>query len=515
MDFRVGRDIIAASETVYDGLQEQSIELDYMLPDYCAEIFKIIKCKVTPRIVSRFVSGDRATYDLAVTVNIIYLSENSNALHSVKQKLNYTKSIEFGRAFENVSISLNPKNDYINCRAVNPRRIDIRGAVSIKVKAFADRKQEVITDAEGHSIELRKRGLQYCAKKLYGEKQNIWTEEMELSGAKPPIHSIIHTDATIMSGDNKVIAGKIITKGELTIKTLYTCEQNGAPALDMTELSVPYNAIIDLDGVDDSYNVCVMPTLAALESTATGGSDGAFKRIQYEITVGFSVKATKSSEATVVTDAYSRIHPCQYGSSKIRLDSEPTVINEIFPVKPAIDFPDSNIMSVFDIWTDVVNVSTTVKEDEFIIAGAVNHTVIGASENGAPAVFDCSTPFEYSVSAMLCESSVIDIDVFCTGSSFTLSGSNSITVKSDIKAFGTITAARDYDAVTDLEVDDSSQKSRDGDYALKLYYGTEGEDLWEIAKKYSTSVECIAQENNLDGDILENNNMILIPILSA
>lgn len=513
MDFRVGRDIIAALETVYDGLQEQSVELDYMLPDYCAEIFKIIKCKVTPRIVSRFISGDRATYDLTVTVNVIYLSENSNALHCVKQKLNYTKSIEFGRSFDNVSISLRPKTDYINCRAVNPRRIDIRGAVSIKVKAFADRKQEVITDAEGLAIELRKRGLQYCAKKLYGEKQNIWTEEMELSPAKPPIHSIINTNASIMAGDNKVIAGKIITKGELTIKTLYTCEQDGVPALDITELSVPYNAIIDLDGVDDSYNVSVIPTLAALESTATGGSDGAFKRIQYEITIGFAVKATKSSEATIVTDAYSRLHPCQYGSSKIRLDSEPTIINEIFPVKPAIDFPDSNIASVLDVWADVVNVSCTACDGGFNIAGAVNHTVIAVTGSGAPAIFDCSTPFEYSVSANLSESSIIDIDVFCAGSSFTLGG-NSVTVKSDMAAFGTITAASDYDAVTDLDVDETAQKSRDGDYALKLYYGTEGEDLWEIAKKYSTGVECIAEENNLSGDILENNNMILIPILA-
>jgi hypothetical protein len=69
-------------------------------------------------------------------------------------------------------------------------------------------------------------------------------------------------------------------------------------------------------------------------------------------------------------------------------------------------------------------------------------------------------------------------------------------------------------AVSDISVDGEIKKIRDGDYSIKLYYGTENEDVWEIAKRYSTCVDAIINENELDGDCLEQSGMLIIPIVS-
>ncbi|MBQ6212527.1 MAG: LysM peptidoglycan-binding domain-containing protein, partial [Ruminococcus sp.] len=61
---------------------------------------------------------------------------------------------------------------------------------------------------------------------------------------------------------------------------------------------------------------------------------------------------------------------------------------------------------------------------------------------------------------------------------------------------------------------DSAKKERDGDYAIKLYFGNENESIWDIAKRYSTSVEAVMEENELSGERLENGGMLLIPIVS-
>ena len=52
MDFKVNREEIASAEVIFDDTQEQSVELDYVLPDYYPEIFRILKCVTTPGIVS-------------------------------------------------------------------------------------------------------------------------------------------------------------------------------------------------------------------------------------------------------------------------------------------------------------------------------------------------------------------------------------------------------------------------------------------------------------------------------
>ena len=58
------------------------------------------------------------------------------------------------------------------------------------------------------------------------------------------------------------------------------------------------------------------------------------------------------------------------------------------------------------------------------------------------------------------------------------------------------------------------KKQRDGDYAIKLYYGCENENVWDIAKRYSTSVDAVIEENDLSGERLESGGMLIIPIVS-
>ena len=54
---------------------------------------------------------------------------------------------------------------------------------------------------------------------------------------------------------------------------------------------------------------------------------------------------------------------------------------------------------------------------------------------------------------------------------------------------------------------------RDGDYALKLYYGVEHEDVWDIAKRCRTSVHAIMEENELTDEQLTTPGMLFIPIV--
>jgi ribulose-5-phosphate 4-epimerase/fuculose-1-phosphate aldolase len=76
----------------------------------------------------------------------------------------------------------------------------------------------------------------------------------------------------------------------------------------------------------------------------------------------------------------------------------------------------------------------------------------------------------------------------------------------------TLSDSSGFNALTALSVDDSAKKQRDGDYAVKLYFGTDKENIWDIAKRFSTEVEAIMEENDLSDTTLENGRMLLIPI---
>ena len=48
--------------------------------------------------------------------------------------------------------------------------------------------------------------------------------------------------------------------------------------------------------------------------------------------------------------------------------------------------------------------------------------------------------------------------------------------------------------------------------ALKIYYASAGESLWQIAKSCHTSMQQVMDENDLAADVLEQDTMLLVPL---
>ncbi|MCI8502101.1 MAG: LysM peptidoglycan-binding domain-containing protein, partial [Oscillospiraceae bacterium] len=46
-----------------------------------------------------------------------------------------------------------------------------------------------------------------------------------------------------------------------------------------------------------------------------------------------------------------------------------------------------------------------------------------------------------------------------------------------------------------------------------LYFADEGDQIWDIAKRYHTSVGAILEENDLDTETMKQGGMILIPLI--
>ena len=46
---------------------------------------------------------------------------------------------------------------------------------------------------------------------------------------------------------------------------------------------------------------------------------------------------------------------------------------------------------------------------------------------------------------------------------------------------------------------------------VTLYFADRGEDLWYVAKEFSTSMQSIMEQNNLSSDVMTTKQFILIP----
>lgn len=515
MELKVNKEIVTVKETVFDGMQEQSIELDYILPDYYPEIFKLIKCQVCPKILSYSVNDDKVVYELAVQIRIMYCSEESTTLQCITQKLNYSKSIDLGKTYDSVTVCLSPKTDYVNCRVVNQRRLDIRGAVTIKAKVFAEQKREVISDAFGLNAQIKKQAVPCASNKLSAIKQFIIDEDIELNMSNPPVLGIVRADAVINPLDKKIIANKLVSKGDVILNVLYSCEKDDKGSLEAMQFNLPYSQIVDMDGINETFDCIINAEVADCDVTSVANNDGDSKMLHCEIVINLTCSALKSSVTEIATDAFSTTYQSDFTTSPVRIEQFPAIVEASHQTKSTVEYKDGEIDCVYDIWASVSNVNSSINPDDkkFSVSGMIHYCVMIRNENCLPVLLEKDDTFEFSsIFNGITSSTVIEPKISVMACSYNLSSANTISVKADLKICANLYSSSEIDVITDLNIDENSKKQQDGDYAIKLYYGVENEDIWDIAKKYNSSVDAIINENDLTGDKLDKSGMIIIPI---
>ncbi len=515
MDLKINRETVSATDCVYEGVQEQGVELDYILPDYYPDIFRLVRCEVTPMITDYTISGDRLSYELACDIRILYCSEGSSMLQCVSQRQCFTKSVELGKICDNPSAVLIPKADHVNFRAVNKRRLDLRGAVSVKIRVEGEKNQEVISDASGLNIQLKKIPVRYAAKKLTAEKLLQLTEETEISPAAPPVINIISCKCRTTECDKKMISGKLLAKGEAEVVLLYSCEKDGEGALEPLTFPVAFSQIMDMDGLDESFDCTVSAEPVRCEVTPDVDKNGENRLLKCELELKICCRAVKTASIMLAADAFSTTYPCEVTTSEIKAEQIPVTYTETIRHTAKICEGENVPQTVYTMQCSPKNINTHISEDGrgLVISGMLTYTMAAKDSGGMIIIPDKDEAFEETIEiGDELKGKKVSADVVVSGVSYNITPDNILNAKAELTVTLRVYSVSEISGLTDIMVDESVRKVRDGDYAIKLYYGVEDEEVWDIAKRYSTCVDAVMEENELSGERLENGGMLLIPI---
>ena len=67
--------------------------------------------------------------------------------------------------------------------------------------------------------------------------------------------------------------------------------------------------------------------------------------------------------------------------------------------------------------------------------------------------------------------------------------------------------------LTDITVDEKEQSAAKRRPALMLYYCGEEEKVFEIARRYKTTVEAVKSANGFETDEIPKDSVVLIPVV--
>ena len=505
MDYNVSQEELAIGKTVFEECQEQPVDLDFSLPDYCPDIQRILKCQVYPRITMRNISGDRLEVEGISNVKLLYLDEEKRKVRCCEHSDPFSISFHLKDTPQNPVVFTKARVDYINCRAVSPRKLDIHGAFSICAKVVSKTNQAIVYDIPEKGIQQKKQSI--SASRVVSTAQQMFSvsEVLEIGQGKPEAESVIRTDVTALVQDTKTVANKMILKGEVLLKILYVGNLEEGE-LETMEYSVPVSQIVDADGVDETSMCDAKMEVLGYEVQIRTDSSGE------DSLLAASVIAYTDTEIQIVTDAYSTEYDLNLEYQNLDFDRLLESIKDSYIHKNTVDV-GVNITRVIDVWNEISSITAQQENGQILFKGKYNACILAIGSDGEPIYTEKMIDFEYAhdwtgkPDAVTCDSSMTVVSL-----SYRITGANGIEVRAELGLSAVIHSRRTCRAVCYVSADESKPRAKDSSASLILYYADEGEKIWDIARRYCTSVEAIQQENDLTEEEIPNKSMLLIPV---
>ena len=507
MEANLTKQTVSINQNIYEGVLEQAIDVDFTLPDYCPDILRVLKCRIVPNINSKNISGGELNIDGIAFLTLIYVDEREK-IFSYEQSYDFKKSIALEGLTDENFASINLYTDYVNCRAITSRKIDLHGVISIKVSVNALEKYEIITDIDCEGIQLKRGECPATNPLATSEKTVLIEEELELSRGNSAINSIIRCDAKAVSEGCSLVGNKALIKGEIIINVLY-CSDSGST--ELYENRIPFSQILELETNGIECRCSSVVDLISYHIKPRTNLSGETNCFSFECKLSVLAQASCENNIPLLLDAFSTKNECTQKIEKINFKKLDYPIMERYLCKKVLDLPDNSFGNVLDMWCETRPSNVKIQNKELSLIGSVMICILLVDAEGKPQYFERSIDYEFKKNIDSDNGNLTaEVEVDVMSSVYTIKDASRIEACVELCVCGSIFSHSLKEIIRSIEVSDIT-KEHIRKAPMIIYFCEEGESIWDISKKYNASPQCILKANELEEDCVLTKRALLIP----
>lgn len=501
-----------AVEVLWEGNSEQAVDAELTLPDYCPDIGRLLKCRVVPMITSRSVSFDALTAEGVARVTVIYLDDRDKKLRSCERDYPFKVSVPYEQGDEGVRLRAVPRVDYVNCRAVSQRRLELHGAFTVHMTALRTVRSEIVSEWEGEGLRLKKESRDVSHLVAGVRMPFDISEAIELEEGKPPVSSVLRSDAVLCMEECRALADKLIVKGSVLVTLVYCTEQSEDPS--HLVYTIPFNQFFDLPGLDESCMTDIRLCCDALELSLGTDPDGEYRRIDADIRAAADILAYRAERAEWVSDAYSVAYEINCARQPLHMEKLCSTAAETVLWQQTVDTGEYRIDSVCDVWCDVRDSRAVWRDGKTAVTGGMTVGMLLRDSRQGVVYCEKNLRFECAVKQDGQENGEQalrpEVQVTVKSCGGVAAGENKLSVQAELCVHAALYEDIRAEAVSAVETDEKRPKPLDDRPAAVLYFAEPGESLWDIARAYNASAEDIRADNDIAGDTVEESRLLIV-----
>lgn len=491
-----------------------TFDADYNVPDVKPDIGRMIQSKGNVSMDEVRLSDGHAFLKGSLNVDLLYVGEEEGKVYSLSAKLPLEETLNLEGIVSGDKMCLKWDIEDLSLHIIHSRKLNIKAIVTFyaAVDELAGIQLPVALDEENVSVKTKRvRLMSLCVHK----KDTLRVkDEITLASNKPNITELLWHTIEVRGLDLRPEDNVVKAKGELFVFALYVGDDEGNP-LQWLEYSLPFSGEVECGGCGEDLIPNIEASVMHQGIEVKPDADGEERLLMVDVVLELDMKLYREEEHDLVLDVYTPLKECIPHGRPEALESllirnfSKCRLSDRVEVKET----QGKILQICHSQGKVKIDKTKVVDNGIQVDGIVHMKVLYIIGNDDMPFYsmEAMIPFTHVVEARgITEESIYYLQTDLEQLSTTMVDSNEIEVKATV-SLNALVLRREEEMIIDrVEEQPLDMKKIQGMPGITVYMVKPKDTLWDIAKRFYTTVEEIRALNELPDEEIQPSQPLLL-----
>ncbi len=516
------REVRTGLSQLYTGEGKCRVESEVLLPDYKEPAHRIIRVDAKARVNSKntYLQGQQVVCEVegVATFSVLYQCERSaerGAPSSFLTQESFSYTFKVPSPKEDLDpegiltlVELVPEN--ISFKLLGPRKISMRSDINIHLSMKCNREFSFYSHSLPSDIQCRGKDVRMMQLVCSYQEDFTISETIALPHAYLPIGEVCDLDVGLFAQKVTPQQGGVHFLGLCDLHCSYVSAGEERFISFYQPIEVEKSIGVPRCGEEHFCQVNLIPNF--LKANTDVNEDGENKNLQFEVGYTAEVFVYRNEDIRVLEDVFSVESELETKTESKQIEELAGMMDFVQTIRDRISAPVEDVLRAEGIRAAVDFKNSYVEEGKIVLEGKIMFRFLGVKEDGELVPMENAHEFKCAVTPdpilHLREEEECRIEICGGVRSLDLEAEgDSLQLRFDL--YGHITLYCRH-KITCLSTIQRGEKWESDEKGILFFYPEEGEELWELCKKYRVSPQAVREENGIEGETLPRVVRILL-----
>jgi len=489
MELQIQKEDIKVKKRIGEKNKRIVIEKDYILPDSKPDIIKVQTENSNVYIRKKDKMENKIKIDGEIETRLSYITdEGKNRILKIEEEISET--LEIAGINEESNINEKITIQKVECTILNERKVHYKAELEITIKASRKENIELIYEINKmNNLETLSRKKEIDTYIGHCESKISVKEKIEIENLQENIE-VIKFKTNIENIEKKISYNKILVKADCKVKCIYQAEGSN---IYIAQKEIPIMGFLDIENVDEECESNIEIGLKGININENSIKSD----IEFEMEFNLTGDIYQKKQINMMVDLYGINYKANYKKETVQLErATPNTCNKIeIENKTLIE----DINQIYDQEYKIQSINQNgeriqIQIQSIFLYSSFENQVLNKREELITKEIEGSYNLEKVKFEITNEKTILLPD-------------SNIQTHLEINIFSE--EVEQIEVIKEIELED---EDRDDKYSMIIYFVKQGDSLWNIAKKFKSTVKEITNINEIqDENKITEGDKLYIP----